>query len=229
MPYPAAVEKIQGFFTGLRYNVELREALRLLGYMALGGVLGFYVRALYRRFATTISNRETLSAVFPLLTVATILVIFVVKSSLALSLGLVGALSIVRFRAAIKEPEEIVYLFCCIAIGLALGAEYHMLAISGALMFTVFVLAGHWSRKRSLPPAVLLTVAGSFAPDQIDGHVGALAEEYITQRLEVEGDEVQFRAAVRVADQAAIARLVSGLRERLPGCRVSYVNLENIL
>lgn len=56
-----------------------------------------------------------------------------VESSLALSLGLVGALSIVRFRAAIKEPEEIVYLFFCIALGLALGAEYYMLPIAGVL------------------------------------------------------------------------------------------------
>ena len=53
----------------------------------------------------------------------TMLIITVVKSSLALSLGLVGALSIVRFRAAIKEPEELAYLFLTIAIGLALGRE----------------------------------------------------------------------------------------------------------
>lgn len=52
------------------------------------------------------------------------LVIFVVKSSLALSLGLVGALSIVRFRTPIKGPEELVYLFLSIAIGLGFGAGF---------------------------------------------------------------------------------------------------------
>ena len=55
-------------------------------------------------------------------TVATVVVISIVKSSLALSLGLVGALSIVRFRSAIKEPEELAYLFLSIGIGLGLGA-----------------------------------------------------------------------------------------------------------
>ena len=53
----------------------------------------------------------------------TYIVIMVVKNSLALSLGLVGALSIVRFRAAIKEPEELVYLFLIIAAGLGCGAN----------------------------------------------------------------------------------------------------------
>ena len=53
----------------------------------------------------------------------TLLVIAVVKSSLALSLGLVGALSIVRFRTPIKEPEELAYIFLAIALGLCLGAD----------------------------------------------------------------------------------------------------------
>ncbi len=56
-----------------------------------------------------------------MLTVITLLVISIVKSSLALSLGLVGALSIVRFRTAIKDPEELIYLFFSIAIGLGMG------------------------------------------------------------------------------------------------------------
>ena len=60
---------------------------------------------------------------FVVLGVATCIVIMIVKSSLALSLGLVGALSIVRFRAAIKEPEELVYLFLIIAVGLGTGAN----------------------------------------------------------------------------------------------------------
>ena len=60
---------------------------------------------------------------FPFVLLTTVLVISIVKSSLALSLGLVGALSIVRFRTPIKEPEELAYLFLCIAAGLGLGAN----------------------------------------------------------------------------------------------------------
>ena len=64
--------------------------------------------------------RRDLGLVLPVICLTTLLVISVVKSSLALSLGLVGALSIVRFRTPIKEPEELAYIFLAIAIGLAL-------------------------------------------------------------------------------------------------------------
>ena len=75
-----------------------------------------------------------------MITLTTTLIITVVKSSLALSLGLVGALSIVRFRAAIKEPEEIAYLFLCIAIGLGLGAKYTLVTVVGFVVITAFTI-----------------------------------------------------------------------------------------
>ena len=67
------------------------------------------------------------------------LIITIVKSSLALSLGLVGALSIVRFRAAIKEPEELAFLFLCIAIGIGLGAAQREVTIIGFLIILVII------------------------------------------------------------------------------------------
>lgn len=221
----------------LRMMTEVREVLRLGGYMLVGGVLAVFVRALYRRFAATVSNRDGFSRVFPLLTLATILIIFVVKSSLALSLGLVGALSIVRFRAAIKEPEEIVYLFFCISIGLALGAEYLHLALGGTVLFTVFVLANHLMRGRGKrrDVALLLTITGRFESGEDDPaaaiatHVSEVAGPYRVQRLDVEDGELQFRAVVAPESEEAIPAMVSGLQSRLPSCRVSYVNLESLL
>jgi len=76
-----------------------------------------------------LSNREKFAALFVPLSLTTMLVIAVVQASIALSLGLVGALSIVRFRAAIKEPEELVYLFLAIGIGLVAGANKPLLAV----------------------------------------------------------------------------------------------------
>src|SRR3990172_10983173 len=111
--------------------------------MVIGGVLAIYIRELYKRCSISMSNRENFANIFPVLTSITVVIIFVVKSSLALSLGLVGALSIVRFRAAIKEPEELVYLFLCIAIGLALGAEQPLLAITLVLVASVFIFGMH--------------------------------------------------------------------------------------
>jgi len=216
--------------------VELRDVLVLCGYLLAGGVLGIHTRFLYRRYARTISNREGFSAVFPLLTLAVILVIFVVKSSLALSLGLVGALSIVRFRAAIKEPEEIVYLFFCIAVGLALGAEYLPIAIAATIVFTGFVMASHRLRRgTSAEGALLLTISGEPPPDEQDAPytvtelLGQVVGPYRVQRLDVEAGQLQLRAVVTPKSAADIASAVSRLQQQLPSYHVSYVDLENLL
>ena len=70
----------------------------------------------------------------------TAFIISIVKSSLALSLGLVGALSIIRFRTAIKEPEEISYLFICIGIGLGLGANYKLITIMAVILIIASII-----------------------------------------------------------------------------------------
>ena len=92
-------------------------------------VLGLLLRWFYIKFGSSISNRYKFAQNFVPLALTTLMIITVIKSSLALSLGLVGALSIVRFRAAIKDPEELTYLFLTIAIGLVSGANKPLLAI----------------------------------------------------------------------------------------------------
>lgn len=92
-------------------------------------VLVALLRLFYIRFGRSISNRERFSSNFLPLALGTLLIIMIVKSSIALSLGLVGALSIVRYRAAIKDPEELTYLFIAIGLGLAGGANQPILAV----------------------------------------------------------------------------------------------------
>tara|TARA_Y100001935_G_C17146804_1_gene428404 strand:- start:69 stop:761 length:693 start_codon:yes stop_codon:yes gene_type:complete len=97
--------------------------------MSLSIFSALIIRFLYLNFGRSLNNREYFGNIFMLLSVATCSVIIIVKYSLALSLGLVGALSIVRFRAAIKEPEELVYLFLVIALGLSFGANQFLIGI----------------------------------------------------------------------------------------------------
>ncbi len=90
--------------------------------MLVATILASLIQVFYIRFGTSITNRKRFANIFLPLALATMLIITIVKSSIALSLGLVGALSIVRFRAAIKDPEELTYLFLIIGVGLGTGA-----------------------------------------------------------------------------------------------------------
>ena len=86
-------------------------------------LLSIFMSLVYFFRANSLSNRARLAALLPFMSLTTMLIISIVRSSLALSLGLVGALSIVRFRAAIKDPEELAYIFLAIALGLGFGDD----------------------------------------------------------------------------------------------------------
>lgn len=103
------------------------------------GLLTSVLRIYYIRYGNSITNRKRFSSNFMPLGLTTMLIITIVKSSIALSLGLVGALSIVRFRAAIKDPEELTFLFLVIGIGLASGANQSLLGIV-AVTFILLML-----------------------------------------------------------------------------------------
>ena len=111
-------------------------------------ILSLLIQLFYIRFSSTLSNRIQFSKNFVILGVATCIVIMIVKSSLALSLGLVGALSIVRFRAAIKEPEELVYLFLIIAAGLGSGAGQLKITIVGIIFALLIIFVYSFFLKR---------------------------------------------------------------------------------
>ena len=131
----------------LKTNVNIDLPDFILNLIVVG-VLCYLIKIFYKKFSTTLSNREEFSKNFILLGIATCIVITIVKNSLALSLGLVGALSIVRFRAAIKEPEELVYLFLVIATGLGGGAGQIKITISGMTIgFIIIYLSSLGSTK----------------------------------------------------------------------------------
>lgn len=114
-------------------------------------VLAVILEFTYIKCSRTISNRRQFAGVFLLIAFTTMLIITIVKSSLALSLGLVGALSIVRFRAAIKEPEELVYLFFAIALGLGLGANQTVIVVVAFLVAMIIIWGRHFIRGRRMP------------------------------------------------------------------------------
>jgi hypothetical protein len=211
------------------------SALTMAVYLVLGGLLALYLRVLYTRCSATISDSDSVTRIFPLLTMVTTAVIAVVNSSLALSLGMVGALSIVRFRAAIKEPEELVYVFLCITIGITLGNQRPLLAVTLVVVATLFILGMHYLGQTRRSENLLLTVtgdAGQYFSDESTGAVAAirkLAGNFSVQRMDIESGRGQIRVALRNRTTDETLALVTQLRQQLPECEISYVNLSAML
>ena len=100
-------------------------------------ISSFILRYVYRSKSNSLSSKIQISSIIPLLSNITFLVILIVKSSLALSLGLVGALSVIRFRTPVKEPEDLAYLFFAIALGIGYGA---LQMYTTSIVFTVLII-----------------------------------------------------------------------------------------
>ena len=112
------IEKILQFYN--QENLSNDLTVVILNYIFCV-LCSFALKIIYENKSTSLSGKFHIGIVIPILTQITFFIILIVKSSLALSLGLIGALSIVRFRTPIKEPEELVYLFFSIAIGIGFG------------------------------------------------------------------------------------------------------------
>ncbi|MBM82412.1 MAG: hypothetical protein CMJ78_17750 [Planctomycetaceae bacterium] len=206
-------------------------ALSLCINLILAGVLALYVRCLYRWCSKSASDTESISRTFPLLALITTAVIAVVKSSLALSLGLVGALSIVRFRAAIKDPEELVYLFLCIAIGLAMGAEQPLLAAALVGVASLFIFGMHLMSGKNRSQQLMLTISGDAEKYFGDGATSVMsvlqsvAGNHTLHRFDIDKGRGQVRVALESKKPEQLAGVINELKQRLSGCDFSYVNL----
>jgi chromate transport protein ChrA len=141
-------------------------------------VLAIILEYTYIVVARTISNRKQFAGTFLLIAFTTMLIISIVKTSLALSLGLVGALSIVRFRAAIKEPEELSYIFFAIALGLGLGANQTIIIIIAFVVAMVMLWTRYFISGKSKHQNLYLNISANTSEVQLSQIIEIVKREF---------------------------------------------------
>lgn len=226
----------------MQWLTELRESalkdldvvpilLNLVLVLLLGQALSLH----YVRYAAVLSNKRKFAPILLFIAATTMLVISVVKTSLALSLGLVGALSIIRFRTPIKEPEELAYLFLSVALGIGLGADQRL---ATTIMF--LVILGAITIKRSggfeMGARTLLHVNADLGGGQtaesalkllmerIQGH----AESVDLRRVDAQGDTFDTSLILDLRSSVDIGPIISGVQEAFPGANVSVVEAGSV-
>ena len=173
--------------------------------------------------------RRDLALVLPVICLTTLLVISVVKSSLALSLGLVGALSIVRFRTPIKEPEELAYIFLAIAIGLALGADQREVAAI-ALVFILSVISIIDRLKKNRPTEnsnLLLTLEVKRADSEIKSvleMLESISPNTNIRRVDQEENNFSVVAHVTLGSKEDLIKFSTGFQEKFPSGSFSLID-----
>ncbi|MDX1700704.1 MAG: DUF4956 domain-containing protein [Melioribacteraceae bacterium] len=137
------------------------EAFRSISYldmflgMACSFAIGMFIYWVYRKTFRGVVYSYNYNVSFVLMTMITTLIIMTISTNIILSLGMVGALSIVRFRTAVKDPLDIVYMFWAIAAGIASGAKMYPLAIFGAVVIGITLF---WLSRRQVKEQTYLLI-----------------------------------------------------------------------
>jgi hypothetical protein len=204
----------------------------LLVNLALDLVLAHVLAWHYVRYANVLSNKRKFARVFVFISMTTLLVISVVKTSLALSLGLVGALSIVRFRTPIKEPLELAYLFLAIALGIGLGAGERVITVC---VFAVLIAYLTLTRMGGAGDTNLRTVLDVSVPAADDGDLETLSatiragcSKVDLRRIDRDGDELHAGYLIEIASPDAAGSLVQAVRDALPSARVHLIERDSL-
>ena len=162
------------------------------------------------------------------------LIISIVKSSLALSLGLVGALSIVRFRAAIKEPEELAYLFLVIAIGLGLGANQTKVTVVSTVVILGLVFLQKFTRASSKTDAlhhlsVSWPVSNGLSLDSVTEIVSERTRSPKVKRFDETSDVVDILFIVEIENLEVLTSLAQDIRSLAPDSSIRVIDSKPII
>jgi uncharacterized membrane protein YhiD involved in acid resistance len=198
--------------------------------LVLGLVLSLLVAWYYSHYGQSFANRNKFALLLPALTLTTAIVITIVKSSLALSLGLVGALSIVRFRTAIKDPEELIFLFIAITIGLGIGAEQNVPTVIGVILLLAYmgvkVLISQSYKGSNLYLNIFIEQPDKPHLDEIQNCLSKHVKNIDFRRLDSRDGLMQLTFLIDIDDTHTLNDLVEDLHRQFSITEISFLKQE---
>lgn len=190
------------FKSGFLESVTEFSMIDTLIGLAAALVIGLFIFVIYKKTLTGVMYSEGFALTLVGLSLVTTLVIMAVTSNVVLSLGMVGALSIVRFRTAIKEPVEIVFLFWALAAGIVIGAGMIPLAMIGSAVIGIILLLFANRKIHNCPYILALNLQNEKAEDAVLQILKQSVEHYIVKSKTVNTAGMELTAELRTKDAA---------------------------
>ena len=199
-------------------------------------IISLLIKFHYKKCSTTLTNREDFSNLFPFITLTIVLVIYIVKSSLALSLGLVGALSIVRFRTPIKEPEELAYLFICIAAGLGYGANQTIPTTVAVLLILLLVYLLKIKKVRTNNKNIFLNLEiekkDNINTSEITKNINQILrsenDNFNLIKLDIANDIFQATYIINIKDLDKLELINKSIQSKYPNVKINFVDQNQV-
>jgi uncharacterized membrane protein YhiD involved in acid resistance len=216
-------------------GLNLEQSFSITNYVInilICSLLLFLLSYVYKKFGKSISNRSQLAKVLIIVGLTTFIIISIVKSSLALSLGLVGALSIVRFRTAIKEPEELGYFFMSIALGLGMGANQLMPTLIGFVILCVIIMVlSKLNKKSSFTQNLLLSFPlkgeeKATITQTVSDIVMDYANQVSVKRVQFSEENISMNFLINISSISQLSNLNEKLLELNDNITITFVDTE---
>lgn len=190
-------------------NMNAFSTVDVLLALGLSFVLGLFIFIIYKRTYRGIMYSESFGISLIAMAMITSLVIIAVTSNVVLSLGMVGALSIVRFRTAVKEPMDIAFLFWAIAVGIVLGAGLVPLAIIGSVIIGIIIVLFSSRNIKDIPYILVVSCEDALSEDECARLISGQTKKRILKSKNVNKAGIELTFEVRLND--ANAPLVNDL------------------
>ena len=181
-------------------NVTSVSILDMVIAMALAFALGLFIFFIYKKTYSGVMYSAGFGTTLIALTMITTLVILAVTSNVVLSLGMVGALSIVRFRTAIKEPLDIAFLFWSIAAGIVLAAGMIPLAVFGSILIGIILLVFVNKKEKTNPYILVVSCQDSVSEKAVKELLDKISTRSIVKSKTVQKGNIELNLEVRIKD-----------------------------
>ena len=216
-------------------NSEIDLSLIVLN-LLFAFLISLLIKFHYKKCSTTLTNRDDFSNLFPFITLTIVLVIYIVKSSIALSLGLVGALSIVRFRTPIKEPEELAYLFICIAAGLGYGANQTIPTTVAVLVILLLVYLVKIKKIRTDNKNIFLNLEiekkDEINTSEITKNINKILktenDNFNLVKLDISDDIFQATYILNIKNLDKLESINKSLQSKYPNVKINFVDQNQV-
>lgn len=189
------------------------SAGRIMATFAVTCLLACYIFLIYRLMTRKSFYSKSFNVSLAALSVITAAIILAMQSNLVISLGMVGALSIVRFRTAIKDPMDLVFLFWSISVGIICGAGLYEVALLTCLVVTVLLLVLENLPVSRAPMMLVVNLSSVDAEEKVLETAKKFSSYCKVKSRNITGENLDMVVEVRVKDEGAFAKQISAIAE----------------
>ncbi len=190
------------FKSGFIEKVSTFSPLDMVIALGLSFILGLFIFFVYKKTFNGVMYSASFGVSLMAMTLVTTLIILAVTSNVVLSLGMVGALSIVRFRSAIKEPMDIAFLFWAISAGIVTGAGLIPLAVFGSLFIGIIMLVFVNKKSSDNPYILVVNCADEKSEELVTKMVNDSVKKHLVKSKAVSANGIELTVEVRLKDMA---------------------------